>query len=474
MVSVEDVRFGPFQLNWRDERLWREGEAIVLRPKSFAVLRYLLERPGRAVEKEDLLQAVWPGLAVSEAVLTVCVSELRRALGDESQAPQYIETVHRRGYRFIGPIRERESHPPAEHPSEALPPSQMVGRQAALRQLQHWFVQAQRGQRRVVFVSGEAGIGKTTLVDTFLEQIAVTEGLWLGQGECVEHYGAGEAYLPVLAALGRLCRAPGGARLVELLSQQAPTWMVQMPALLNGTEWSAVQGRVVASTQERMLRELAEALDAMHTAVSPRRSRGWLMPFLPWRPNRACRTQVRRGRSCAAGPWPNRARKQRGWPRYIRVSPLSGPREPRQHARIIWPCWLRSMGGPVAPQRDSPSWPRCWRRCSAAVSAGGRQSCIAKGELLLRQATSVEPLRLAGVEPSVLSEVQTCFRQALDIARRQGAKSLELRAALSLSRLWPAQGRRDEARTLLADVYGWFTEGFDTADLREARALLEE
>ena len=80
---------------------------------------------------------------------------------------------------------------------------------------------------------------------------------------------------------------------------------------------------------------------------------------------------------------------------------------------------------------------------------------------------------MAGVEPAVLSEVEACFDQALAIARRQEAKSLELRAAMSLSRLWQAQGRRDEARTLLAEVYGWFTEGFDTADLREARALLE-
>jgi len=96
-----------------------------------------------------------------------------------------------------------------------------------------------------------------------------------------------------------------------------------------------------------------------------------------------------------------------------------------------------------------------------------------RGELLLRQVTTGEPLRVTGVEPSVFSEVEAYFRQALDIARCQEAKSLELRTAMSLSRLWMAQGRRDEARTLLADVYGWFTEGFDTADLREARTLLE-
>jgi predicted ATPase len=80
-------------------------------------------------------------------------------------------------------------------------------------------------------------------------------------------------------------------------------------------------------------------------------------------------------------------------------------------------------------------------------------------------------LRQAGTLPA---EVETCFRQALDIARHQWAKSLELRAAMSLSSLWQQQGKRDEARRLLAPVYGWFTEGFDTADLQEAKVLLEE
>jgi predicted ATPase len=83
-----------------------------------------------------------------------------------------------------------------------------------------------------------------------------------------------------------------------------------------------------------------------------------------------------------------------------------------------------------------------------------------KGELLLRRASPIE-------------EVEACFQQALDIARRQQAKSLELRAAMSLTRLWQGQGKHAEARQLLAPIYGWFTEGFDTADLQEAKALLE-
>jgi len=84
-----------------------------------------------------------------------------------------------------------------------------------------------------------------------------------------------------------------------------------------------------------------------------------------------------------------------------------------------------------------------------------------KGGLLLRRSAEHQ------------AEAERCFRQALEIARLQGAKSLELRVAMSLSRLWQQQGKRDEAHELLAPIYGWFTEGFDTADLQEARALLE-
>jgi class 3 adenylate cyclase/predicted ATPase len=85
-----------------------------------------------------------------------------------------------------------------------------------------------------------------------------------------------------------------------------------------------------------------------------------------------------------------------------------------------------------------------------------------KGELLLMQ------------QGQKVGESEECFRQALDTARRQQAKSLELRAAMSLSRLWQQQGKQEEAHQLLAEIYGWFTEGFDTADLKEAKVLLEE
>jgi len=73
-----------------------------------------------------------------------------------------------------------------------------------------------------------------------------------------------------------------------------------------------------------------------------------------------------------------------------------------------------------------------------------------------------------------ISSPEACFHKAIEIARRQSAKSLELRTVMSLSRLWQQQGKKDEARQLLAEIYGWFTEGFDTKDLQEAKALLQE
>jgi len=85
-----------------------------------------------------------------------------------------------------------------------------------------------------------------------------------------------------------------------------------------------------------------------------------------------------------------------------------------------------------------------------------------KGELLLAQ------------NPSDVAEAERCFRTAIEIARRQSARSAELRATTSLAHLLAKQGRRDEARAMLAEIYGWFTEGFDTADLKDAKGLLDQ
>jgi predicted ATPase len=149
-------------------------------------------------------------------------------------------------------------------------------------------VKALNGERQLVFVTGEPGIGKTTLVDVFVAGVRrpasneesqnakvkgqkskltnpqpLTRNPQIGRGQCIEHYGAGEAYLPILEALGRLCREPDGEWLIEMLQQHAPSWLVQMPALLDHEELEALQRKTIGVTRERMLRELAEALEVI-------------------------------------------------------------------------------------------------------------------------------------------------------------------------------------------------------------------
>jgi len=110
-----------------------------------------------------------------------------------------------------------------------------------------------------------------------------------------------------------------------------------------------------------------------------------------------------------------------------------------------------------------------------------------KGELMLRQwrkasaklaSRDIQHIQASSGERRGLTplqrEAEVCFQQAITVARRQQTRAWELRAALSLARLWQQQEQRAEARALLAPIYGWFTEGFDTADLQEAKALLEE
>ena len=265
--------FGAFQLDLCGERLWCGHEVVRLPPKPFAVLACLVTQAGRLVTKDALLAAVWPDTVVSEDVITVAMRQLRRVLGDQTRTPHFIETVHGRGYRFIAPVSALASSAGAallEAPRPAPPPlfccpPHFVGREAALAQLAQWWTTARQGTRQVGMIVGEPGIGKTALVETFLAQVAATEDVWVGYGQCLDHYGAGEAYLPLLEALGRFCRGPEGERLVALLRQHAPSWLIQMPGLVPSTEWKRLQRMAGGDTQPRMLRELTEALDVLTT-----------------------------------------------------------------------------------------------------------------------------------------------------------------------------------------------------------------
>jgi len=224
------IDFPPFQLDLRAWQLRRDGKPIALRPKTFAILQFLAERPGELVTKQALLDAVWPNLAVTEDVVRISAGELRAALGDDRAAPRFIETVPRKGYRFIATMG---AAPAASHPSTA-PPTDLsteplvVGREHERAQIAAWMRAAAGGQRQIVFVTGEVGIGKSTLVDAALRDLErqAPTPFRVARGQCVEQYGGGEPYKPVLEALSALCRGVDGEAIAATLEGQSPRWLL--------------------------------------------------------------------------------------------------------------------------------------------------------------------------------------------------------------------------------------------------------
>ena len=296
-IDSLSIAFPPFRLEVTTGTLWRGKQQQSLRAQAAMVLQYLAERPRQVVSKQELLTALWPKTTVSEGVLKTYVWEIRRALGDRLDKPRFIETIPRRGYRFVRKVVSSQHsvvsrdegardwrlgagssfpHAPSLKP---LVPS-LVGREAELTQLHRWLEKALSGDRQIVFVSGEPGIGKTTLVEAFRRRLEA--GGWklasspqasslksrvspvsFAHGQCIEHYGPSEAHMPVLTALGRLCRESDEKQLLKLLHRYAPTWLVQLPALLSPALRKRLAQDTGGATRGRMLREIAEALEAI-------------------------------------------------------------------------------------------------------------------------------------------------------------------------------------------------------------------
>ena len=266
--------------------LSRTGRPVNLRPKAFQVLQYLLQHRDRVVTKQELAEHIWPEQFISDAVLESTIRAVRRALGDDSHTQSYIQTLRGYGYRFVAIVEERaeaglgETSPPGGASQAAAvrampepaslpvslsptPPAHVFGREGEFAQLSHGVQQAWDGHRRFVFVSGEPGIGKTTLVNAFVERLAAQSALCIARGQCMALYGEGEAYLPILEAFGRLGREAGDDQFCTILDQYAPTWLAQMPPLLAPHALLALQQRVQGATPQRMLREMAEALEML-------------------------------------------------------------------------------------------------------------------------------------------------------------------------------------------------------------------
>jgi len=250
--------FQAFRLDEVNQCLWRGDTRVSLMPKPFAVLRYLVEHAGRLVTHDELLTAIWPETYVQPEVLRRYILEIRRALGDQAGGPRFVETLTKRGYKFIAPVTES-----LDGGSAVAIETKLVGRQSALNELDEYLRNALHGHRQVVFVSGETGIGKTSLVDAFQLRTERTPTTRIVRGQSVEGFGGKEAYYPVFEALGQLARGNSGGDVVNTLTKHAPTWIFQLPSLVRPNQYAALRREILGATRGRMVRELCEALEVI-------------------------------------------------------------------------------------------------------------------------------------------------------------------------------------------------------------------
>jgi predicted ATPase len=254
-------QFECFGLDTANQCLLHHGAPIDLPPKPFAVLRYLVENPGRLITHDELLDALWPETYVQPQVLRTYMLDLRKVLGDDAGQPRFIQTVHKRGFRFVAPVTERNG---AAHNAAAGTSAQdaagaaIVGREKELAILGTQLRQLGNGRRRVVFVSGEAGIGKTALVDAFCRQLEPSLATRVARGQCLQGIGGKEEYYPVTEALCQLCAGPDGEAARRVLSSRSPAWLA-----LGRDPHAATSPSTRPAAQERMPGDLCGALEEL-------------------------------------------------------------------------------------------------------------------------------------------------------------------------------------------------------------------
>jgi predicted ATPase len=249
-MTASELRFGPFSLEREPVRLMRGVDVVKLRPKSLDVLCYLAQRPGQLVGKEELLTRVWAGRVISNSGLRLCIREIRAILGDDADAPHYLETVVGQGYRFLQGAGGKAPNLDSTGP--------IVGRDAELRRLDERYQLAAAGHTQLVLLAGEPGIGKTTMVELFLDRISKNHNAHVIQGQCVIHYGQQEAYGPVLEAIATFFRDQNDTGFIKDMERHAPGWLLQLPNMLDAMLLERVKHRTEGMAPERMKREFCQ------------------------------------------------------------------------------------------------------------------------------------------------------------------------------------------------------------------------
>ncbi|MFQ5418624.1 MAG: AAA family ATPase, partial [Myxococcota bacterium] len=230
--------FGEYELDRSLYELRRSGAPIDVGPRIFDVLAYLIDHRDRLVSKEELVREVWDATAMSGSSVPTCIAAIRKLLGDDPAKPEFIETLRGRGYRFIAPVTRTTSRyangiggadPDALQRSRDVSRPIFVGRESEIASLYAAFEHALAGTPQLVLVAGEAGIGKTRLLEELAPAVR-DDGATVLHGRCIEGGGA-PAFWPWVQIIRSYTDTPGLPSIPEALGSLAPSLLRMVPEI---------------------------------------------------------------------------------------------------------------------------------------------------------------------------------------------------------------------------------------------------
>ena len=259
--------FGDIEVNTGTQELVRDGEPVHVERQVLAVLLYLIEHRERVVPKIELLDEIWESRFVSESALTSRIKSARQACGDNGRDQAVIRTIHGVGYRFVADVSIADHLAPAAPPppAAAARPSRaggLIGRRREVGDVEAAMARAAQGQRAAAFITGPAGIGKSTFLAEIVERIDDETGWQLLRGQTLPPRGAVEPFFPILDALSRAARA-GNDAVAAAIDRVAPMWLAQIPSLVEHEQVEQLERRLLGVNPDRMLREGAELLEEL-------------------------------------------------------------------------------------------------------------------------------------------------------------------------------------------------------------------
>lgn len=245
-------RFGEYELDADRFELSRAGALLDVQTRVLEVIEYLVRHRDRLVPRAELQAAVWAGVRVEEDSLYRAIAIARRLLEAGAGVAEPIQTVRGKGYRFAAPVEVVAR--PAKQRRIA---TELPGRAAALAALDDALDRVRAGRREIVAVLGEAGIGKTRLVESFADDLQRGSDAEVAIGRCLEPLAGAEPYSPLVEAVARLARRSDSAA-IDVLRSRAPSWLARLPAFADATG-----AKRAAPTREQLVEELADALEAL-------------------------------------------------------------------------------------------------------------------------------------------------------------------------------------------------------------------